>query len=134
MIFDHITLGQRVVFGSHRAAENLARVVAERGAKRVMLIAGEFELEMARNVSTQIEVALEYSDVVMHVPIETAEKARRAARETQTDLIVCVGGGSTTGLAKAVSITTGLPIVDVPTNYVCSDDMYVGGLCQTLDV
>lgn len=130
MIFDHITLGQRVVFGSHRAAENLARVVAERGAKRVMLIAGEFELEMARNVSTQIEVALEYSDVVMHVPIETAEKARRAAREAQTDLIVCVGGGSTTGLAKAVALTTGLPIVAVPTTYAGSEATNVWGLTE----
>lgn len=130
MNFDHTTLGQRILFGSYAAAENLSKEVAERDAQRVMLIAGEFELAMAREVTAKIDIALEHSDVVMHVPIETAEKACAAASEAHIDLIVCVGGGSTTGLAKAVALTTGLPIVAVPTTYAGSEATNVWGLTE----
>src|SRR5690625_348986 len=130
MIFDHRTLGQRILFGSYQAAEYLATEAEERGARRVMLIAGEFELEMARAITAKIQVALEHSDVVMHVPIESAEKARAAARAAQIDLIVCVGGGSTTGLAKAVALTTGISIVAVPTTYAGSEATNVWGLTE----
>ena len=50
----------------------------------------------------------------MHVPVEVAERARDAAADHDVDALVSVGGGSTTGLAKAVALTTGLPIVAVP--------------------
>ena len=46
----------------------------------------------------------------MHVPVAIAERARDAAAEHRVDVLVSVGGGSTTGLAKAVALTTGLPI------------------------
>lgn len=130
MNFDHITLRQRVRFGSHQAGSLVAQEVAERGARRVMLIAGEFELEMAREVTAEIDVAVEHSDVVMHVPIETAQKARAVATERDIDLIVCVGGGSTTGLAKAVALRTGIPIVAVPTTYAGSEATNVWGLTE----
>jgi maleylacetate reductase len=43
---------------------------------------------------------------------------------------VSVGGGSTTGLAKAVAMTTGLPIVAVPTTYAGSEATNVWGLTE----
>ena len=43
---------------------------------------------------------------------------------------MCVGGGSTTGLAKAVALTTGLPIVAVPTTYAGSEATDVWGLTE----
>ncbi|MFC3448473.1 iron-containing alcohol dehydrogenase [Amycolatopsis speibonae] len=39
-----------------------------------------------------------------------------------------VGGGSTTGQAKAIALTTGLPIVAVPTTYPGSGTTDVRGL------
>ncbi len=39
----------------------------------------------------------------MHVPIELAETARATARDIGADGIVCIGGGSATGLAKAIA-------------------------------
>ena len=53
----------------------------------------------------------------MHVPGDVAERARKAAEEHDVDVLVSVGGGSATGLAKAVALTTGLPVVAVPTTY-----------------
>ncbi len=45
-------------------------------------------------------------------------------------MIVCVGGGSATGLAKAVALTTGIPIVAVPTTYAGSEATAVWGLTE----
>ena len=128
--FEHVTLGQRVLFGSGKAAENLAAEVARLGARKVMVIASEFEAPIARKVTVGIDVALNYDDVAPHVPIEKAEKARTAAAEHGIDLLVCVGGGSTTGLAKAIAMTTGLPIVAVPTTYAGSEATNVWGLTE----
>ena len=64
----------------------------------------------------------------MHVPADVARRARAAATEHGVDAIISVGGGSTTGLAKAVAMTTGLPIVAVPTTYAGSEATAVWGL------
>lgn len=130
LVFEHVTLGQRVLFGSGKAAEHLAAEVSRLGARRVMVIASRFEAPVAAGITQGIDVALNYDDVVMHVPVEKAEKARAAAGEAGIDLLVCVGGGSTTGLAKAVALTTGIPIVAVPTTYAGSEATNVWGLTE----
>jgi maleylacetate reductase len=130
LTFDHVTLGQRVLFGTGNAAANLAAETARLGAQRVMVIASDFATPMAQTVAGDIGVALWYHDVVMHVPLETAEKARAAAAEHGIDLLVCVGGGSTTGLAKAVAMTSRLPIIAVPTTYAGSEATNVWGLTE----
>lgn len=128
--FAHDTLGQRLLFGSGKAAQNVAEEVSRLGAKKVMLIAAPFEAEIAKAVTAGISVKLTYDNVVMHVPIEKAEDARRVATENDIDLLICVGGGSTTGLAKAVAMTTGIPIVAVATTYAGSEATNVWGLTE----
>ena len=67
----------------------------------------------------------------MHArPSSKAEKARAAAAATGIDLLVCVGGGIHHGLAKAVAMTSGLPIVAVPTTYAGSEATNVWGLTE----
>lgn len=126
--FEHRSLGQRVVFGAGKAAENLAAEVARLDAKRVMVIATRSAADNTADITAGIPVALHYDDVVPHVPVETAEKARDAATEHGIDALVCIGGGSATGLAKAIALTTGLPIVAVPTTYAGSEGTNVWGL------
>ena len=46
------------------------------------------------------------------------------------DLLVCVGGGSTTGLAKAIALDTHLPIIAIPTTYSGSEGTNVWGLTE----
>lgn len=130
MEFDHTTLGQRVLFGAGKAAANLAEEVRRRGATAVMVIAEGREAELARRITTGIDVALHHDDVAPHVPVAKADQARAAAQEHGVDLLVCVGGGSTTGLAKAVALTSGLPIVAVPTTYAGSEATNVWGLTE----
>lgn len=130
LAFEHLTLGQRVRFGTGQAAENLSAEVGRLGAQRVMVIAREFEAPIAAAVTAGIDVALHYRDVAQHVPVEKAEKARAAAIGNGIDLLVCIGGGSTTGLAKAIALTTQLPIVAVPTTYAGSEATNVWGLTE----
>ncbi|MGO4382980.1 maleylacetate reductase [Specibacter sp. RAF43] len=130
LAFEHDTLGQRILFGSGKAAENLAAEVARRGAAAIMVISSEAEAQIAASVCSGIAVALNYHEVAPHVPIEKAVKARTAAAEAGIDLLICVGGGSTTGLAKAIALTSGLPIIAVPTTYAGSEATNVWGLTE----
>lgn len=130
MTFEHLTLPQRVLFGAGQAAANLRSEVDRLGARAVMVIAGSPEEEIAATVSSRITAALHYADIAPHVPIDKAEKARAAAREHGIELVVSIGGGSTTGLAKAIALSTGLPIVAVPTTYAGSEATNVWGLTE----
>lgn len=128
--FAHVTLGQRVLFGAGLAGRNLAEEVERLGATRIMLVAATYELELANRITAGIDLALTFTDVVQHVPIGKAERARAAATDNGIDLVVCVGGGSTTGLAKAIAMTTGIPIIAVPTTYAGSEATNVWGLTE----
>jgi maleylacetate reductase len=130
MRFVHDTLPQRVCFGSGEAAASLGREIARLGAGRVMLIASANTMHLAGEIAAGVPVAVQYDEVVMHVPVEVAERARAAAAGGQADALVSVGGGSATGLAKAIALTTGLPIVAVPTTYAGSEATAVWGLTE----
>lgn len=130
MRFVHNTLPQRVCFGSGEAAANLAAQTRDLGAKRVMLIASGREMHLAESIAGDVPVALRHDEVVMHVPVEVAERAREAATANGIDVLVSVGGGSTTGLAKAIAMTTGLPVIAVPTTYAGSEATPVWGLTE----
>lgn len=130
MTWVHEGLAQRVAFATGAAAQAVSAEIAELGATRVMLIAGEAEAELADRITAQVPVVLRHHEVVMHVPIEVAERAREAATANSVDAVISVGGGSTTGLAKAIAMTTGLPIVAVPTTYAGSEATNVWGLTE----
>src|SRR5580700_2986659 len=106
MRFVHDTLPQRVSFGSSEAAARLEHEIAALGASRVMVIASKREMDIADTLTGHLRVLLRYDDVVMHVPVEVAARAREAAAQHSVDAIVSVGGGSTTGLPKAISLAT----------------------------
>jgi maleylacetate reductase len=70
-------------------------------------------------------------EVVQHVPEALAESAGMLARDTQADGVLTIGGGSATGLGKAVAVATGLPLVAVPTTYAGSEMTAVYGVTGT---
>jgi maleylacetate reductase len=130
MRFVHDSLPQRICFGSGAAAAHLGNEIENLRASRVMVIAGKGEKGLAEAVTKDLPVALRYDEVVMHVPVEVAERARQAAAAAGADALVSVGGGSATGLAKAIALTAGLPILAVPTTYAGSEATAVWGLTE----
>jgi maleylacetate reductase len=71
-----------------------------------------------------------FDRAVMHVPVETASAAYEFATTARADLCVAIGGGSTTGLAKAIALRAGLPILAVPTTYAGSEMTPIWGLTE----
>nr|CDU26675.1 maleylacetate reductase 2 [Rhodococcus opacus] len=130
MRFEHENLPQRIRFGSGEAAAMLAGEVQRLGAVRVMVIASPAEVGRSQKITSDLPVVHHHEEVTMHVPVEVAERARAAAARHQVDAVVSIGGGSATGLAKAIALTTGLPIVAVPTTYAGSEATTVWGLTE----
>ncbi len=57
----------------------------------------------------------------MHTPVSVTEDALRVVRDLSVDGVVAIGGGSTTGLGKAIAWRTDLPQIVIPTTYAGSE-------------
>jgi maleylacetate reductase len=130
--FLYDALPGRVVFGPGVARQRLAAELDGLGAERVLLVAADPELPLARELTGPLgdRVVAEFSGVRPHVPVGVAQAAREEAARSRADLVLSIGGGSTTGTAKAVALTTGLPVVAVPTTYAGSEVTPVWGLTE----
>jgi maleylacetate reductase len=71
-----------------------------------------------------------FDGAVMHVPAAVAAAARDKARRVRADCCVAIGGGSTTGLAKAIALTAKLPILAIPTTYAGSEMTPIWGITE----
>ncbi|MBV9060350.1 MAG: maleylacetate reductase [Pseudonocardiales bacterium] len=130
--FSYEGLPGRVVFAAGAARTRLAGEIERLGASRVLLVAGEAERPLAERLVAPLadRIAATFSQVRPHVPVRVAEQARALAAATRADAVLSVGGGSTTGTAKAIALTSGLPIVAVPTTYAGSEVTPVWGLTE----
>ena len=124
-------LPARVVFGAGALAK-LPEELDRLGAKRALVLSTPEQKASADQVAAALGVrcAGTYGKAAMHVPVEIAEDARRAARELGADCCVTVGGGSTTGLGKAIALTSTLPILAVPTTYAGSEMTPIYGITE----
>ena len=121
----------RVIFGVG-TLERLAEEVKRLGAKRALVLATPEQRKDAEAASQRLGEmsAGVYAEAVMHVPIETARKAREEAARLDADCYVAVGGGSTVGLGKAIALESGLPILAVPTTYAGSEMTPIYGITE----
>jgi maleylacetate reductase len=120
--FVHQAPATRVVFG----VGSLARVPAECEAldlRRVLVIAGGSAAPAGDEVAAGLGAAAagRVTRVAQHVPEQLAAETVRLAESVGADGVCCIGGGSATGLAKAVAVPLNLPIVAVPTTYAGSE-------------
>ncbi|WP_354671305.1 iron-containing alcohol dehydrogenase [Streptomyces sp. S.PB5] len=122
----------RVLFRSGAVPDAVCDEVALLGLGRVLVLCDDHGLDTARAVAASLGDACAglHAGAVAHVPVEVADLAVETAREARADGCVAVGGGSVTGLAKAVALRTGLPIVAVPTTYAGSEMTPVWGLTE----
>lgn len=120
MRFLHEKSPHRVVFATDAAADAVANEVSRLGRERVMVIAGRRSVAIDA-IGAALPTVVHHREVLMHVPVEAVNRARDAAAQNDVDVVVCIGGGSATGLAKAVALTSGVPIVAVPTTYAGSE-------------
>ena len=121
----------RVIFGVG-SLDSLSEEVSRLGSKALVLCTPRQrdQVEKVRQKLGSLAVGL-YDKAVMHVPIETAKDARNEADRLEADVYVTVGGGSTTGLGKAIALQFGCPIVSVPTTYAGSEMTPIWGLTES---
>jgi maleylacetate reductase len=124
--FVYEALPARVVFGVG-SVEHLGEEVDRLGARRVLAIAGKRAIDgLVERLGGRW--AASFTEVRQHVPVEAAAQAVAAAAEAGTDGLVAMGGGSATGMAKAVALERRLPILAVPTTYAGSEVTPIYGL------
>ena len=144
---------------SETAIDDLSRVVDDLGCSRAMITCGPTILA-ACDVVPRVQQALgdryvgTYSGVAPHAPVDTVEAGVDTAKETQPDVFISVGGGSTHDTTKAIATLLGeggdihdyviiyeppnrvivpptpspkLPIISVPTTMGCAEFSRGGG-------
>ena len=126
-MFSYTANPVRVVFG-RGTVDAVGDEVRALGLSRVLLI-GTRTLRAAAALGPL--VAAEFREAAMHTPADVTERALKLVAEHDVDGIVAVGGGSATGLAKALALRTDLPQLIVPTTYAGSEMTPVLG--ETVD-
>jgi alcohol dehydrogenase class IV len=117
-----------VRFGWGAAAGALADEVGGLGARRIFAVCGSSGRALVEGLAADLPVVAIMDEVRAHVPVALARTARSRVHTANADLVLSVGGGSATGLAKAIALSSGLPIVAVPTTYSGSEATPIWGL------
>lgn len=122
----------RVVFGAGSLSQ-LAQEIDALGCKRALVLSTPEQRASAEMVVGLLgtRAAGVFDRAVMHVPMETAREAREVARKLGADCAVAIGGGSTTGLGKAIALDSGLPILAIPTTYAGSEMTPIYGITES---
>ena len=121
----------RVLFGAG-SLQHLEREITLLGAQRALILCTPEQQGIAEQIATILGVRTAgiYPKAVMHVPAETAAAAVAEAVRVGADCALAVGGGSTTGLGKAIALQSGLPILAIPTTYAGSEMTPIYGITE----
>lgn len=126
LTFTHDTPAQRVLLGAGAAVDTLRAELDRLAASSVMVIAGERDRAVFEQLTEHVELV--WTEVVQHVPVQLAARATAAAAERGIDTVIAIGGGSATGLAKAVALEHPVTLIAVPTTFAGSEGTDVWGL------
>lgn len=120
--FVYEALSQRVVFG-FRTIGQVADELERMDLSRALVLTTPQQEDAGRNMLEALgkRAAGHFAGAAMHTPVEVTETALAEAERLNADCVVSVGGGSTTGLGKAIALRTDLPQIVVPTSYAGSE-------------
>lgn len=114
------------------ASELVERELSTLGAERALVLSTNGRRSLAESIAVQIgnRAAAVLAIAREHVPVQIAVLGRQEASLHRADALIPVGGGSTIGLAKAIALEHGLPIVAIPTTYSGSEMTPIWGLTE----
>lgn len=120
--FVYSGLPGRVIF-EDGALRRLPAEIERLGARRVMVITTPNQKADGEALAAMLgeTCVLAYSNATMHTPVSVTEDALAQAQAAEVDCLVSLGGGSTTGLSKAIALRTDLPQIAIPTTYAGSE-------------
>jgi maleylacetate reductase len=111
---------------------SLPEELGKLGFKRALVLSTPQQVDQANELALMLDMLCVgvFSDAVMHVPLETVTTAMKVAQELKADCSVSIGGGSTTGLGKALAIKSDLPNIAIPTTYAGSEMTNIWGITE----
>ena len=120
--FDFTGSPARIIFGEGSSTQT-PDAVASLGCARALVLSTPHRAEDARALEVRLGslAAGVYTGAAMHTPTDVTEDAMKVVEETGADCTVALGGGSTTGLGKAIAYRTDLPQIVIPTTYAGSE-------------
>jgi maleylacetate reductase len=120
--FTYQAAPMRVIFGAGTLSQ-LKSEVARLGISRALVLATPNQVQQASMVAELLDdrAAGSFTQAEMHTPVGVTDRAMAYATELNVDGVVAIGGGSTTGLGKAIALRTDLPQIVVPTSYAGSE-------------
>lgn len=115
-------LTSRVIFGSGTLAQ-VPDEVRRLGHARALVLSTPHQRAEAEALAERLGplAAGVFAGAAMHTPVDVTEKALAAYRASGATCVVSLGGGSTTGLGKAIAVRTGADQVVIPTTYAGSE-------------
>ena len=120
--FQYQALPWNILFGAGTLGQ-LPDELEKLGFSRALVLSTPQQVDQANDIAKLLKdrsVAV-FSRAVMHVPLDTVEEAIAVVGELNADCSVSIGGGSTTGLGKALAIKLNLPNIAIPTTYAGSE-------------
>ncbi len=121
-----------IVFGNG-ALERLPGEMDALGLDRALVLCTPGRRGQGRSVVELLgdRAAGLFPGATMHVPSGAVAEAAQLARDLQAQCTVSIGGGSTTGLGKALAAREGLNNVAVPTTYSGSEMTSIWGMTES---
>ncbi|KAK1762758.1 hypothetical protein QBC33DRAFT_500687 [Phialemonium atrogriseum] len=113
----------RVIFG-HGTLQKLPAELERLNLSAPLLLSTPEQVGQAEGLKNDVlqgKVAGLFSEATMHTPTHVTDRAVEYAKSRSADCVVSIGGGSTIGLGKAISIRTGMPHICIPTTYAGSE-------------
>lgn len=119
--FIHDQLPGRIVFGAGRRRD-IGHELERSGAERVLIVGGSHETVTIQELVEELDVR---SDTIIgvrpHVPASAVSGALEIVDRFTPDVVVSVGGGSATGMAKMIALHRDVQLIAVPTTYAGSE-------------
>jgi maleylacetate reductase len=120
--FTYQSAPMRVLFGAGTLGQ-LPAELERLGISRALILSTPHQEGMAADVAATLgdRAAGIFAQAAMHTPLDVTERAMLCVKGLSADGVVAIGGGSTTGLGKAIALRTDLPQIVVPTSYAGSE-------------
>jgi maleylacetate reductase len=117
--FVYAALSTRVVFGRGKISE--APAEAQRlGMKHPLIITTAQQSGSGQAIATRTGGVV-FAGAAMHTPVDVTEHAMAVMQSQGCDGTIALGGGSSTGLGKAIAFRTDCAQLVIPTSYAGSE-------------
>ncbi len=117
--FIYAALPTRVIFGRGKITEAATETI-RLGMKRPLIITTSHQAASGLEI-VKVTGGVAFASAAMHTPVNVTEDAMAFAMAQGCDGTIALGGGSSTGLGKAIAFRTDWPQLVIPTSYAGSE-------------